>query len=132
MKYVHGLLFINRSFAVVCLGLLMVISGGQSVYAADSGSACKITPGGKVNRIVKVDMVALNQPFWYNRLGAAQLDAMIYALASDVVLMSDGSPLTDTPDWTSSSYDSSVVGMVTLRPDKRPRPIVYALIKMIV
>jgi hypothetical protein len=81
-----------------------------------------------IKRIVKVDMVALNQAFWYNRLGASQLTGMIYALASDVVLTSDvlntdPRPITENPDWMSKNY-GALIGKVSLRPDKRPRPIV--------
>ncbi|MDQ3802433.1 MAG: Ig-like domain-containing protein, partial [Acidobacteriota bacterium] len=55
------------------------------------------------------DVVALDQAFYYNRLGAFNPAGMIYALRRDVV-----------------SVDSSkglVEGNVQLRPDKRPRPL---------
>ena len=39
------------------------------------------------NRTVKVQVVALDQPWMWNRLGAAQPGGMIYALYGDVVKM---------------------------------------------
>ena len=68
-------------------------------------------------------MVALNQAFYFNRLGAAELNGLIFALTSDVVLTSDGSPLMSDANWISGDY-SGLPGKVALRPDKRPRPIV--------
>ncbi|VAW61904.1 hypothetical protein MNBD_GAMMA10-2472, partial [hydrothermal vent metagenome] len=90
--------------------------------AEKTANRCEIT--GKITRIVNVNMVALNQPFWFNRMGASQLDGMIYALASDVVLTSDmQTPLTQSSDWVSGNY-ANLISKVTLRSDKRPRPVV--------
>ncbi len=61
-------------------------------------------------RTVWVDMVALDQPFLVNRLGASMPEGMMYALRRDVVPKSGTGPL--------------VHGAVMLRPGKRPRPIV--------
>ncbi len=80
-----------------------------------------------VKRVVKVNMVALNQAFWYNRLGASQLDGMIYALASDIAYTGSdqgGKRLLKKLQAGQSGDYSALVGKVSLRSDKRPRPIV--------
>ncbi|HEU4389043.1 MAG TPA: hypothetical protein VFV34_14680, partial [Blastocatellia bacterium] len=63
-------------------------------------------------RTVRADVVALDQAFYNNRVGAFQAGGMIFALRRDVV----------------STSPSTVAGLepgkVTLRSDKRPRPIV--------
>ena len=60
-------------------------------------------------RTVKAEVVALDQVFTYNRLGALNPSGMIYALKQDVV------PINSTLGL--------VAGNVRLRSDKRPRPI---------
>lgn len=60
---------------------------------------------------VHAEVVALDQPWWFNRLGASQPKGMMFALKRDVV--------------SNNAEDSALMaGAVTLRPDKRPRPIV--------
>ncbi len=66
----------------------------------------------QVRDTVYVDMAAINQPFMYNRLGAAQPTGMVFALTRDL----DANIPTTVP--------KSLLGKVRLRPDKRPRPIV--------
>ncbi|HEX8424493.1 MAG TPA: hypothetical protein VF634_13830, partial [Pyrinomonadaceae bacterium] len=60
-----------------------------------------------------VDVVALDQPFFYNRLGALNPAGMIYALRRDVV------PI--------NSSQGLVAGNVQLRSGKRPRPLVLRM-----
>lgn len=60
-------------------------------------------------RTVTADVVAFDQPFFWNRLGAVQPQGMIYALRRDIV------PLNATLGLAP--------GNVQLRTDKRPRPI---------
>ncbi len=60
-------------------------------------------------RTIKADIVALDQPIFYNRLGAFDPAAMIYALRRDVVPLDDSQPLGP--------------GNAILREDKRPRPL---------
>src|SRR5215467_15939010 len=57
-------------------------------------------------------VVALDQPFMYNRLGTAEPQGMIFALERDVVPMSG------------PANGQLQAGNVKLRDDKRPRPIV--------
>ncbi|UCF90184.1 MAG: hypothetical protein JSW39_18030 [Desulfobacterales bacterium] len=69
-------------------------------------------------RTITAKVVALNQHFWYNRLGALNPGGMIYALQRDVVDI-NGVPL--------SLGGAATPGAVFLRPDKRPRPIVLRM-----
>jgi len=64
-------------------------------------------------RNVTADVVALDQAFYNNRLGAFQAGGMIFALRTDVVSNNGSSALT--------------AGNVMLRPDKRARPIVLRM-----
>jgi manganese oxidase len=64
-------------------------------------------------RAISADVVALDQAFYVNRLGALQTGGMIFALRRDVV-PNDGS-------------NQLKPGAVMLRPDKRPRPIVLRM-----
>jgi len=61
---------------------------------------------------VYVEMAAIEQPFMYNRLGAAQPTGMVFALTKDLD--------TVIPD----SIPDSMLGTVRLKKTKRPRPIV--------
>jgi hypothetical protein len=63
-------------------------------------------------RTLHADVVAFDQVFFWNRLGAIQPQGMMYALRRDVMPIS-GSELTP--------------GNVRLRPGKRPRPIVLRM-----
>ncbi|HSN86888.1 MAG TPA: copper oxidase, partial [Thermoanaerobaculia bacterium] len=68
-------------------------------------------------RWVRADVVALDQPWSWNRYGALEPQGMMYALRRDVVSLddADGLPPSDKP---------LVAGNVRLRTDKRPRPLV--------
>ncbi|NJD06020.1 MAG: hypothetical protein FIA97_05925 [Methylococcaceae bacterium] len=61
------------------------------------------------SRTITADVVAIDQPLMFNRLGATNVNGMMYALKRDVVASSSGSP---------------GPGNATLRLDKRPRPLV--------
>jgi manganese oxidase len=64
-------------------------------------------------RQIWADVVALDQVFFWNRLGAVQPQGMIYALRRDIVEIEPG-----------KGY---VAGNVRLRDDKRPRPLVLRM-----
>jgi len=87
----------------VCLGLMLAGIGANQARG-QGGAACV--------RTISADVVALDQAFFWNRLGAAQPQGMIFALLEDVV------PL-----------QGSVVsaGNVRLRNGKRPRPLVLRM-----
>jgi len=64
------------------------------------------------SRTLTANVVALDQPFFLNRLGALETTGMIFALQRDVV------PITG---------NVISAGNVQLRPDKRPRPLVLRM-----
>jgi len=65
-------------------------------------------------RQIVAKVVALDQPFFWNRLGAAQPQGQIYALKHDVV------------NSNGTNFPPSA-GNAMLRPDKRPRPLVLRM-----
>lgn len=93
-----------QSPRVLWLALLMsVLICGVSVPAWAQG------------RTITADVVILDHVLVFNRLGAQNVNSMIYALKRDVVDLA-GVPLT--------MGGAAVPGQVMLRPDKRPRPLV--------
>ncbi len=85
----------------VALAAALFLSATPSAYAA----TC--------NRTITADVVAFDQVFFWNRLGAVEPQGMIYALRHDVVPIDPAQGL--------------VPGNVMLRPDKRPRPLVLRM-----
>nr|WP_319528252.1 manganese-oxidizing multicopper oxidase MnxG [Pseudomonas laurentiana] len=61
------------------------------------------------------NVVAFDQPMMFNRLGAQNANGMMFALRGDVV---------DDHQVSLARGGAAVPGKVSLRPDKRPRPIV--------
>ena len=102
---------ILRSYSAIAL---LAFALSSPAWAKESPIIC--------NRTIKVQVVALDQPWMWNRLGAAQPGGMIYALARDVVTNMDGSPLPD--DLKNIKDPKSLCGGVRLRDDKRARPLV--------
>lgn len=72
---------------------------------------------------VVADVVAIDMPMVFNRLGAQNVNWQMFALRHDLVLRS---PKAAPRPLTSSELlrPSSLVGRVSLRPDLRPRPLV--------
>ncbi|WP_151898825.1 manganese-oxidizing multicopper oxidase MnxG [Oceanisphaera profunda] len=66
-------------------------------------------------RNLEANIVALDQPLMFNRLGAQNVNGMMFALRRDVV---------DSNDVPLAMGGAAVPGGVTLRADKRPRPLV--------
>ncbi|MGY2258741.1 manganese-oxidizing multicopper oxidase MnxG [Pseudomonas sp. SDO55104_S430] len=66
-------------------------------------------------RTLVANVVAMDQPLMFNRLGAHNPNGMMFALRADVV---------DTNGVLITQGGSATPGQVTLRPDKRPRPLV--------
>jgi hypothetical protein len=81
-------------------------------------------------RTVKADVVALDMPLMFNRLGAQNINGMMYALKRDVVVFdptdANGDGIVDNPDHLKPLVGgvTGSPGKVALRPDKRPRPLV--------
>ena len=69
----------------------------------------------RCERNLVANVVALDQPLMFNRLGAQNANGMMFALRRDVV---------DEHNVSLAQGGAAVPGKVSLRPDKRPRPIV--------
>jgi manganese oxidase len=95
-----------RSFG----GPLWVLSCLFACFASVAPQVVAAETNANAATTVFADVVALDQPFMFNRLGAAQPQGMIFALARDIVPMEAGQGVTP--------------GNVMLRKDKRARPIV--------
>jgi hypothetical protein len=76
------------------------------------------------NRTLVADVVAFDQVFFWNRLGAVQPQGMMYALRRDVCTQVCSGTGTCTEVCGSQSLPA---GNVYLRRDKRPRPIVLRM-----
>ena len=74
-------------------------------------------------RTITANVVALDQPFMYNRLGAENPAGLIYALRRDVVVK-DGSNAGTSLAGITQADAAGLAGNVKLRPGKRPRPMV--------
>ena len=92
-----------------------LVAGGALLGAALTGLPVRATevvpttPNGQCSATLTAQVVALDQPYMWNRLGAWQPQGMMYALMGDVV---------------STDVDTSLrAGKVELRPGKRPRPL---------
>jgi hypothetical protein len=100
--------------------------GGWTLIVLFGPIAMAEQPPAVCSRTIKAEVVALDQPWMWNRLGAAQPGGLIYALYGDIVTL-DGRELPDP--WKLSPGDRqklarSLVGNVRLRDEKRARPLV--------
>lgn len=91
--------------------MLAIISG----FSAACNSKLETTIETDLERIIRADVVALDQPLYYNRFGSVNPYGMIYALKHDVVKVQEGEEWLPGLDCPSS---------VRLRDGKRPRPLV--------
>ncbi len=96
----------GRGFLITILTVLLA-----ATFAAGDARAA-ITCG----RTVTANIVAIDQPVLFNRLGASNVNGMIFALRRDVINMTD--------NLTLNNGGAAEPGNVMLRPDKRPRPLV--------
>jgi len=102
---------VRRLLLLICFGALMLPAGVVLGQALPDGTG---TTDGLIgftacSRWISADVVALDQPWFWNRLGAVEPQGMIFALKRDIV------PINPTLGL--------VAGNVQLRPDKRPRPL---------
>src|SRR5262249_41590546 len=105
-------------FVEFCISTL-IFAFASSAMAEESALLCK--------RTIKAQVVALDQPWMWNRLGAAQPGGMIYALYGDVVMLDDGSELPDPSNLSPDARNAEaakLAGRVRLRDDRRARPLV--------
>lgn len=79
----------------------------------------RANPPGVCARNLTADIVAIDMPLMWNRLGAQNVNGMMYALRHDVINLDDMRPLT--------AGGAATPGKVALRPDKRPRPLVLRI-----
>ena len=98
-----------RSRYLPKLGGALAIIGLAAVAAPPGEAATQVC-----TNEVRADVVAIDQPFFYNRLGAVNPAGMIYALRRDVV---------DSAGLSEAEGGNLAAGDVTLRADKRPRPL---------
>ncbi len=92
---------------VVTLGIAAMVFFAN----ANPAAAQNCTP----SNTKTANVVALDQPFFWNRLGAVQPQGMIFALKGDVINKS-GNP-----------NDPLTPGQVMLKETKRPRPLVLRM-----
>ena len=131
----------NRRF-LFSVFLLVLVVVSMVVLAASDGTTTLAQEGNQC-RTIKADVVALDQPFYFNRLGAINPNGMMYALARDVVVAPDPNPATDPatglpfvfpnvnafvgltiPEFDAAGGNrADLAGQVALRSDKRPRPL---------
>src|ERR1044071_9167911 len=96
-----------RRMVFVTLGIAAMVFFANALPAA----AQNCTP----SNTKTANVVALDQPFFWNRLGTVQPQGMIFALKGDVINKS-GNPA-----------DPLIAGQVMLKETKRPRPIVLRM-----
>ncbi|MEA2602250.1 MAG: manganese oxidase [Acidobacteriota bacterium] len=99
---------LSVGFATLGLALLLV---APSAHAQAIPAGCA--------GVTYANVVALDQPWSWNRFGAIEPQGMMYALRRDVVPTTDADGLPDP----GATYTLNA-GQVTLRRDKRPRPLV--------
>src|SRR6185436_14480756 len=105
---------------LVAAASLLGANPSRAAHAADK--ALPVLPAGCANQTV-ANVVALDQPWFWNRYGAMEPQGMMYALVRDVVPASDTDGLPD-PGVTYTPNTNLLAGQVKLRADKRPRPLV--------
>ncbi len=92
----------------LALGVLAAIAAPLATAQSNSAALCE--------RVIRADVVALEQAIVLNRFGAFMPAGTLYALQDDVVRR-DGRAI----DW---GRPIDAAGQVRLRSDKRPRPMV--------
>jgi len=101
-----------NTIAFAVMAGILVLFFAEAVNAQTEGE--EIVPTPACERTIKANVVAFDQPFFYNRLGAVNPAGMIYALRRDV-------------ESTSSTSTALVPGKVRLKAYKRARPIVLRM-----
>ena len=91
--------------------------------ASPNTSACRSYPASALT----ADVVAIDHPMVFNRLGAQNVNWMMYALRHDVIDLKTRRVLDYTPDGESlfkKTVNKHTSRNIALRPDLRPRPLV--------
>ena len=108
MKITNPIYPWRKTSLPIFLLCLVLLSVAASTHAQTTAVAVP-APTPACERIIKANVVALDQIIMFNRLGTVNPNGMIYALKQDVVAIDPVKGL--------------VAGNVRLRADKRPRPI---------
>ena len=140
MNYIREITSISRNAdrqsAQWYLGLLSIIAiFGILIAACEPKKAEKPSENhsppvntGQVQcgQTITADVVALEQVYYYNRLGAFNPAGLIYALKRDVIKSDDDSSSNNPKSIADLEGNElgKLAGQVSLRPDKRPRPLV--------
>ncbi len=98
----------NFGRTVSLSGMVILMLSISGVVKAQSLEENIAPPPPSCERTIKADVVALDQVFTYNRIGAVNPAGMIYALRRDV---------------KSNSSQGMIPGNVSLKDYKRPRPV---------
>ena len=101
---------LSRTISSAVMAGILVVLYGAVVTAQTTEEEIIVAPS--CERIIKADVVAFDQPFFYNRLGAVNPAGMIYALRRDV---------------KAKTSAGLVPGNVVLKDYKRARPIVLRM-----
>ncbi|REG31950.1 hypothetical protein ATI61_105277 [Archangium gephyra] len=101
---------------IVALGVGVVTREQEPQAPAAAAAQQPVASVVACARTISASVVVMDQPLMFNRLGAQNVNGMMYALSRDVINLDSGLPLT--------RGGAPVPGRVALRPDKRPRPLV--------
>jgi hypothetical protein len=96
-----------------------------------TSTLCDTTNSSGKSNTVTAEVVALEQIITYNRFGAFNPAGMVYALRKDVVYddpatkdRQESLPLPEASKLDDPEFALSIAGKVSLKSDKRPRPMV--------
>jgi hypothetical protein len=98
-------------FQLLCLMTASLVAVLVGTGAASAQSVCDAP-----TRTITANVVAFDTPLMFNRLGAQNINGMMYALRRDVIDKTSGLP--------EAAGGVLVNGNVDLRPDKRKRPLI--------
>ena len=107
---------VSSRFRTLC-SLFLVLSGGLLAAPSPSTAQCQ--------RTLRADVIAFDQVFYWNRMGAFHPQGMMYALSHDVFPTSVDP--NDEKISNSCAGGACSAGGVRLRSDKRPRPLVLRM-----
>ncbi len=114
MKTVHTRKILGSAVHFASMAIGAGVLAALAVVPAAAQAALTCAAG-----TISADVVVFDQPLMYNRLGAQNVNGIMYALRRDVV------PLGCATGAASCAPGQPLLpGAVALRPDKRPRPLV--------
>lgn len=125
--------FVYRLFLI--LGLLVLASCFEPAEQSPNKDSRllgmqKSTQTASCNTTITAEVVALEQIITFNRFGAFNPAGMVYALRQDLVYddpttdKEEQLPLPEASKLNDTVFAKSIAGRVSLKSDKRPRPLV--------